>query len=201
MEYGTGGTCFSLTHFYRQVLENAGYDLYTVLCDRSYGADTHCAMIVRLCGKRYLVDPGYLLEAPLLVPEREESVQSSKSSTVKLRRLGDTNQLLLITERGGKAKIRYRLKDVPVTDELYHKKWIESFEWPMMRHMSVSRQTEDGLLFMRDGKMRLYEADGDRRAIIKGDLSGELKRHFGIDPRIASDAGDCVKMFKGSYGK
>lgn len=196
VDFGAGGTCFSLTYFFQQILENVGYDVYPVLCDRSYGPNTHCALIARLNGKRYLVDPGYLMEAPLVVPPHGESVQKGAHSWVRLVRLGNTAQLLLITEGAGKTKIRYRLRDEPVPRHIFFEKWIDSFGWSMMRHVSVSRQTDGGLLFMRDGKLRKSTRDGKAQESIKADFANEVENVFGIDRRLVIDASDCVKMQK-----
>jgi len=192
MDAGAGGTCFSLTYFFQTILANVGYDACPVLCDRSYGPDTHCALIVRIGEKRYLVDPGYLMEAPLIVPPHGESHQKGKSSTVRLVRLGDSRQLLLVTLSGGKTRIRYRLRDEPVPENVFFEKWIDSFGWAMMRHMSVSRQTGDGLLFMRNGVLR-KSRPGDRvQKSIKTHFADEVEKTFGIDKGLVNDARERV---------
>lgn len=199
LDLGSGGTCFSLTHFFRTVLAFAGYDAQPVMCDRSYGPNTHCALIVPLGNERYLVDPGYLMEEPLRVPEQGESVQHGRTSTVRFRRLGSTRQLLLITERDGKRRIRYRLKDAAVSDEQFRFFWIDSFDWAMMRHLCVSRQTGEGQIFMRDGMMRLVGGARKKQDRIHAGFSHELERAFGIHPRITARAQDAVKTLKENY--
>jgi arylamine N-acetyltransferase len=200
LDLGAGGTCFSLTHFFRTVLAFAGYyDAQPVMCDRSYGPDTHCALIVKLGSERYLVDPGYLMEEPLLVPRQGESVQKGKSSTVRLQRLGQTSQLILITERDGKRRIRYRLKESVVSDERFRSFWIDSFDWAMMRHLCVSRQTPEGQIFMRDGMMRLVGGARKQQDRIGAGFAGELERAFGIHPRITMRAEDAVMQMRKRY--
>lgn len=196
IDFGAGGTCFSLTYFFQKILEGIGYDVYPVLCDRSYGPNTHCALVARLGAEKYLVDPGYLLEAPILVPPFGESSQKGSAAAVRLVRLGLTTQLILITERAGKRRIRYRMKDVPVPWEDFHEKWLDSFSWPMMRHMSASRQTGSGLLFMRDGVLRRSAVDGGAQEAIRKNFAGEIERVFGIDRGIVMDAEDCIRTLK-----
>ncbi|MBT3182202.1 MAG: arylamine N-acetyltransferase [Deltaproteobacteria bacterium] len=201
LDLGAGGTCFSLTYFFEQILSEVGYKLYTVLCDRSYGPDTHCALIVEVDDSKYLVDPGYLMEAPLIVPPFGSSVQNGKSSVVALSRLGGTSQLLLSTKSAGRSRLRYRLKDEPVSKDLFFEKWIDSFSWSMMRHMSASIQTEGGLLFMRDGELRRNTTDSKSQRVIKSHLNDEVEATFGIKGRLVSDADDCLKIVKAAYEK
>ncbi len=199
LDLGAGGTCFSLTNFFEQVLRFAGFDAAPVLCDRSYGAETHCALIVNAEGRRYLVDPGYLIEAPIEIPARGESVQQGSSCTVRLRRLGESSQLMLITENSGKAKVRYRMRDLPATPQRFLDRWIDSFDWAMMRHMCVSRNEADGLLFMRDGAVRKIVGSDERRGRIDDSFANEVQRTFGIDARVVSMAREAVVKIRDEF--
>ncbi|MFA4973210.1 MAG: arylamine N-acetyltransferase [bacterium] len=193
LELGAGGTCFSLTHFFRQVLSFSGFDIYPVLCDRSYGADTHCALVVRMGRDKFLVDPGYLMQEPLLIPESGESVQRGQLGAQRLVRLGASSQLMLISERDGARKIRYRLRDQPVSDEVFRGRWMDSFDWPMMRHLCVSRLTGEGQLYMRDGRMRLVREGEKNHVRLDAGFAAEVERSFGIDRRLVSMAHDAWK--------
>lgn len=188
IDLGAGGTCFSLTYFFEQVLKFFGYDVYPVLCDRSYGPDTHSALIAKIGELRYLVDPGYLMDAPLFIPPEGETKLSSKISATRLLRLGTSSQLLLFSERGDKSKLRYRMRDTPVTPEIFKKRWLDSFEWAMMRHPCISRITADGQIFMRDGVMRKNEKDFSYQEIIKNTFAEKVSKAFGIESRIVDRA-------------
>lgn len=185
VDLGAGGTCFSLTYFFEQVLKFSGFDIYTVLCDRSYGAATHCALVARLGGEKYLVDPGYLMGAPVIIPPRGEAVclpagwqaGNVPPSRTGIIKLGETNQVLLFTERGGKTKLRYRFRDAPAPFETFKKRWIDSFDWAMMRHPCVSQNFGDRQLNIRARK----------------NIPITVSKTFGIDKRIVDAANDCVK--------
>lgn len=192
VDFGAGGTCFSLTFFFLQVLSNVGYVAYPVMCDRSYGPNTHCAIIVVFKNSKCLIDPGYLMEAPILIPPHGESHQRGAFSTVRLLRLGTTSQMLLITERDGKSKIRYRLRDEPVDEKSFFQRWIDSFDWAMMHHICVSRQTAEGQLFMRDGLMRRGTRDGQSQEVIRNHFAARIEKGFGIDGRLVMNAHDCI---------
>jgi len=201
VDLGAGGTCFSLTHFFRTVLEFAGYAPAPVMCDRSYGPNTHCALVVSLGRERYLVDPGYLMQEPLLIPPSGESVQRGRASVIRLRRLGGTRQLILITERGGKAKIRYRLRDLPVADCEFRSLWIDSFGWAMMRHLTASRRTGEGQIFMRDGMIRLVDGTRKRQDRIGREFPMEIERAFGIDRKLVSVAEGTIRGLRANCSK
>lgn len=199
VELGTGGTCFSLAQFFSIVLGFAGFEAKPVMCDRSYGPNTHCAIIVPLGRERYLVDPGYLMEEPLAVPKEGESVQRGDASIIRLRRLGRSSQLILITERRGVAKLRYRLRDVPIGNESFRELWIDSFDWAMMRHLTASKRVGEGQLFMRDGMLRLVNGKRKRQDRIDKAFSNEIERAFGIDKRVVLLAEDRLKRLREGY--
>ncbi len=199
IDLGAGGTCFSLTHFFRTVLGFAGFEAEVAMCDRSYGPNTHCALIVPLGKERFLVDPGYLMDEPLIVPKKGESVQRGDTSTIRLRRLGLSSQLILITERKGVAKLRYRLRDAPVSNDRFRELWIDSFDWAMMRHLTASKRIGEGQLFMRDGMLRLVNGTRKSQDRVGSAFANEIERTFGIDRRTVSVAEDAVKMLRANY--
>ena len=199
IDLGAGGTCFSLTFFFEQVLRFAGFDCFPVFCDRSYGPATHCALIVRLPDGARLVDPGYLFDAPLVVPPRGESVQRAASGIVRLVRLGETSQLLLYTERDGKRKLRYRLRDAPVSPADFERRWIESFDWAMMRHMCVSQIVDGAQLYVRDGMMRNIGRSGQSQERLGGEFASAVEKTFQIDPRLVDAASDYLAQNAEKY--
>lgn len=196
LEFGAGGTCFSLTQFFREVLFHTGFEARPVLCDRSYGPETHCALIVPIGRERFLVDPGYLMEAPILIPSSGRSQQRSAAGTVELQRLGESRQLLLITEQGGKRRIRYRMRDEPSPEERFQKRWADSFDWAMMRHLCVSRNAEGGQLYLRDGMLRRIRPGDNDQERVNARFEQEVERLFGIDPRIVARAREAAMQLK-----
>jgi arylamine N-acetyltransferase len=188
LDLGTGGTCFSLTHFFKAILERCGYSCEPVLCDRSYGPDTHCALVATIDGARYLVDPGYLLEHPLAMPARGTSSLATPFNTVHLTRLGETTQYLLSTEQGGKTALRYRLKDRPVAQQEFLEKWIDSFGWAQMRHVCITRLQRDGHIYVRDSHLRHSTADRKSKEKIRTGYEVTIEQIFGIKSHIVDNA-------------
>lgn len=196
IELGTGGTCFSLTYFFRQILVNCGFSCTIVLCDRSYGPDTHCALVVSLNSARYLVDPGYLLQNPIMMPLRGSSIISTPFSEICLKRLGDTSHYLLITTQGGRSTIRYRLKDVSVDAETFKGRWIDSFSWAQMRHLCVTRLSDAGHVYLRDAHLRHSTIDKKSKEKLKTGFEKTVSETFGIDGKIIECARDYIYELK-----
>jgi arylamine N-acetyltransferase len=191
--FGAGGTCFSLANFFEGILRSAGFAAHPVLCDRSYGPDTHCALIVAMDGGRYLVDPGYLMEEPMRVPTRGEVIQRGPQGALALARLGESRQLLLRSQRGGGAKIRYRLRDEPVPRDQFVARWIDSFGWAQMRHLCASRMSAEGQLFLRDGRLRRIDGVVEGQERVASGLAAAVERHFGIDHGLVARAEEVVR--------
>lgn len=192
-KFGAGGTCFSLTNFFSEVLIHTDFEMYPVLCDRSYGPATHSAVIVKTGGGKYLLDPGYLMDEPIRLPKTGEARSASKAFITRLVRLGSTNQYLLFTQRDGKTKLRYRFKDEKVSREDFVARWVDSFDWAFMRHACASRMTPDGQIYLRDDRIRMIRTDALKQEKLDGNMEETIKRNFGIDPKIVEAAMDCKK--------
>ncbi len=91
LQSGAGGTCFSLTNLFLQVLADCGYHAVPFLAHMGRRENVHCGLIVGLIGGgRALVDPGYLVDRPLpLVPGRGEH----RTGSARILLEGDGEQL------------------------------------------------------------------------------------------------------------
>lgn len=184
VDLGAGGTCFSLTYFFKQVLTRCGYPCQPVFCDRSYGPDTHCAIIAHIDGARYLVDPGYLLEHPVELPRIGSAGLDASLNRTTVTRLGETSQYILATNQGGRDVIRYRLKDVAVSEEEFRHRWIDSFAWAQMRHLCITRLERNGHIYLRDAHLKHSTPEKRSREKIERDFERVVQRTFGIDESI-----------------
>src|SRR5262245_60526200 len=77
IQSGTGGTCFSLTAALLYLVRSLGFQAEPILADRSYGADTHCALLVWMDGQPHLVDPGFLIFRPIAVSNCEQRLSTA----------------------------------------------------------------------------------------------------------------------------
>jgi arylamine N-acetyltransferase len=192
----TGGTCFSLTYCLGAILTGAGYTCHPAMADMKR-PNIHCALVVHTGGKRYLVDPGYLLGEPVELGVATVAVPTS-FGTVELRpRSGERYDLFTIS--GGEAKWRYRVRTSPVPRSLFLKYWQESFSLPMMNSIQLTRLTDRGHLYVRDHHMRLRRGGEKLNENIRSELELRIEREFGIPADITSEAREHLERMKQSW--
>ena len=192
----TGGTCFSLTYCLGAVLTGAGYRCHPVMADMKR-PNIHCALVVYIGEKTYLVDPGYLLGEPVELGDRAVSVPTS-FGTVELRpRTGGRYDLFTVA--GGEEKWRYRVRTAPVPRSLFLKYWQESFSLPMMNSMQLTRLTDRGHLYIRDHHLRLRRGGEKLNENIRPELEQRIEREFGIPAEITSEVRDHLERMKQSW--
>ena len=211
-ESGLGGTCFSLTYFFETVLKSLGFGCYPVMVDRSYGENTHCALVVTLNRQKYLVDPGFCLSRPIPLTDEEmkhnlphntyiitpirhphESAAPAAYAGMTSLRGNDKMYYALATNQLGRTKSRYLLKDTPVSPSDFLKFWEASFNWPMMRQICVTRLGEEGYIYLRNDFLRNVTRFGKKQERIKSSFEGRVEAQFGISAKKVEEARALIK--------
>ncbi|MCK4236758.1 MAG: arylamine N-acetyltransferase [Candidatus Krumholzibacteria bacterium] len=196
VEQHTGGTCFSLTYCLGSILSSSGYNCYPVMADMKR-PNIHCALVVHLGNKRYIVDPGYLLGEPVELAGIPVSFRSS-FGTVELRpRSAARYDLYTVT--GSERKWRYRVKTEPVSQALFMRYWQESFSLPMMNSLQLTKLTPDGHLYIRSHHLRLRRADMRLNENIRSNLESRIEAEFGIPGAITAAARENLERMKRSW--
>lgn len=196
IERHTGGTCFSLTYCLGAILRGAGYDCHPVMADMKR-PNIHCALVVIVKGKRYLVDPGYLLGEPVELAGRTVAVETSFGRVELRPRAGERYDLLTVS--GGETKWRYRVKTVPVTRSLFLRYWQESFSLPMMNSIQLTKLTDRGHLYIRNHHLRLRRGEEKLNENIRSDLERRIEREFGIPAGITAEVREHLERMKESW--
>jgi arylamine N-acetyltransferase len=202
IRYGTGGTCFSLTFTLWQILEGCGFDCYPVMADRSYGPDTHCALVVLLQKQKFLVDPGFLLSRPLPLTHEPVAVHKFPMNFIQLERLeagnlmGTASGYRVYTLNKSGKKWRYTLKDRPVSVEEFREHWLKSFSWNMMNSLLVTRITHETQLYLRDNYLQVTSEGQRNQRKIRSDYARVISEIFGIPEEIILEAQQIVKQQK-----
>ncbi len=74
---------------------------------------------------------------------------------------------------------------------------LESFRrlpfWAMMRHLCISRQTDAGQLYFRDGVMRISRRDAHDQESALARMEARIAREFGIAPDVVAAAAARVR--------
>jgi len=187
IQWGTGGTCFSLTSALCRLARCMGFEAEYLLADRSYGQNTHSALYVRIDGEPYLVDPGFLITEP--VPLSLDGPREIASGGEKLMLIPDEKGLSLFTTRGGKSVHRLTYKTRPVDADEFGEAWDASFHWEMMSYPLLARAGASGRIYLRGSMFQVSNVDSVKRVIIPEDeLASKIAGEFGIHPAIVARA-------------
>jgi arylamine N-acetyltransferase len=183
-----GGTCFSLTFFLQSILICSGYTCYPVMADMRAGKNIHCCVIALLKGKKYLIDPGYLLNQPMEISPKDSRLYKTEFTGVELRHSGEKDSYNLFTFSQQSNKWRYRFTDRPVAQDEFLQHWLASFNWNSMHALCLTKSTDNSLLYIRKNFMRETTLSGKKNYNIKRNLHEAIHRHFGIDREIVEQA-------------
>jgi len=166
LDHGTGGTCFSLTYFFYFILKECGFQLYPLMADRSYGKNTHCALIVILDGERYLIDPGFLLEVP--IPLKCATGQIFPTSFNKICFVSHPvrEEYDFYTWDHGIKKWRCRYKDHPVSWDLFMQYWSDSFNFSGMNSVVMTFVEGGKQYYLRNRHLRIMDKNGIRKMTV-----------------------------------
>lgn len=186
---GTGGTCFSLTETLLRVVRGMGYEADPVLADRRYGESTHCALLVSSPEGPRLVDPGFLLVRPVLLPERGETAVEAPPHRVILRRLEGSDRVELWTEHRGDRRYRLTLRATPADPGEFRRAWDASFDWDMMRYPLLTRVRAGRQSYLQGRRLQHRSPRGvERQEIPEERLASRIAAEFGVDIGVVERA-------------
>ncbi len=153
-EEGAGGTCFSLVYFLKSIFDYLNFDSRFVLADRIYGENTHCALILNLENKEYLVDIGYSIYEPIEIKNKKNF------KNVAYEFLMEENEKFInvyTITKNKNLKFRYRIKKENVSFEEFLDAWEKSFYFEMMNYIVVTKTKEDSLIYLRDKNFHIIK--------------------------------------------
>ncbi len=190
---GTGGTCFSLTALLLHLVRAYGYEAQPVLADRTYGPNTHCAILVTLDGTMHLLDPGYLIVRPVpLEDDRVKRIRTSFNEILLKPEPGD--RLALSTRRQGSETYRLSFKLPGADPAAFMRAWHESFSWDMMRYPLVTSCSHGKHLYLQKTHFQERDHRTTNRAKVPYDRLPELiAEQFGVAPAVVRDALQIVE--------
>ncbi len=188
VDWHLGGTCFALTYFLQAVLVQNGFMSYPVMAHMRAGENIHTANIVVFGGKKYLVDPGYLLNHPMELSTARPRFYKTPSTGVELQFDAVSGFYNVFTFDHAALKWRYRFRDEPVPWRDFLSHWQASFFRPSMHGISLTRATPEGLIFVHKNFMREVRLGEKRNVKIKENYPGVIARVFGISPELVEQA-------------
>jgi len=189
-----GGTCFSLTYFLQIILCRHGFICYPVMADMRWGRNVHCALVVDLDEKKYLVDPGYLLHRPMEMHPGKPRLYKTECSGVELVFEVNSDRIELYTFDRHQKKWRYRFQDRPVSADTFLDHWLSSFHWNSMHGLCLTKLEKDRMVYIHKTFMRETTFDRKVNTNIKNRVHESIHGIFGIDPGLVEQAMAAVKI-------
>jgi len=196
IQYNLGGTCFSLTFFLQTILEAHNFLAYPLLANMRYGKNCHCALIVIINSSRYLIDPGYLLNTPMLLDPEKRVVFHSEISGIELTFYREADLIDLYTFNSIEKKWRYQLTDRPVSTETFMKHWQASLKWNSMNSLCLTKIEKGCMTYIHRTYMSKISGDLRKNFKIKNNLSETINFNFAIDPEITEKALEIIESRK-----
>jgi len=188
LQNGTGGTCFSLTFFFHEILKTGGFASYPVMADRSYSKNSHCALIVDLDSQKYLIDPGFLIDQPILLTNQEHSFVETSFNTLDLVWNINLNAYDIHTIHLKNRKWRYRIWMKGVDWKNFSLFWSDSFQWSGLNNVVITKIKEGKQFYLRDRHLRIIGKDKIvRKTIEKNDLTS-LQTFLNFNPLVLKKA-------------
>ena len=217
IERRTGGTCFSLTYCLGSMLSSAGLRCHPVMADMKR-PNIHCALVVETSGRRYLVDPGYLVGEPVELAGAPVQVETT-FGTVELRpRQNDSYDLFTLeggwdelsgvgrleratalVPRTAERKWRYTVRTAGVSHADFMRHWQESFALPMMNNLLLTRLTPEGHLYVKNHHLRVKGREGKANENIRGALEARIAAEFGIPPEVTAEAREHIARLRSTW--
>ncbi len=176
-----GGTCFSLTYFLQAILSECGFLCYSVIAHMQRMLNAHCSLVVLLEGKKYLVDPGYLLNQPMQIHKEVSRIYRTEHTGVETVFNPDDEHFYLYTFDRTDKKFRYKFRDQPLSMQEFLKHWLDSFYWPGMRGICLTRVNRDGMVYVHNDFVQVLNGQGKKKGHVR-DVHLLVKETFHIEP-------------------
>jgi arylamine N-acetyltransferase len=198
---GAGGTCFSLTAALLYILRAAGWDAHPLLADRRYGPNTHCALVVQIEDRPFLLDPGYLILDPIPLDSAHETKIATEFNEVVLSPQPGSERLELSTVSQGQQRYRLTFKTAPVDSAEFLRAWDASFDWDMMRYPVLNRVRGGRQLYLQGNRYQQRERELVEREEVPHDRLVEcISADFGVDRSLAARALAILRRRGESHG-
>jgi arylamine N-acetyltransferase len=201
MDWGTGGTCFSLTSALLHLVRALGWRAEYILADRRYGPDTHCALLLWIDDLPHLLDPGFLIADPVALPAEGEREFKTASNSLVLVPDG-SGGISLSSVRQGARTYRLTYRTSPVDAGEFSRAWDASFGWDMMRYPLLTRTAASKQIYLKGSRLQISSADSVERLEISTDeLIAKIAETFRIHPSVVGRAVSILRDRRDMGGK
>ena len=191
-DFHFGGTCFSLVNLVVRSLSVEGIAAYPVQADIHRRTFPHFFAIIEENEKKYLIDPGYLINSPLEIIQDGVSMQKNGVIDFVVQHISN-GQYQLQTITNGKHKTRYTFHIKPLNENEFLKNWIESFNY--MNAIVASRFVDDKFIYINGNYVQIRSKGNIEKYDQESKALEYLNRYFEIDENIVQTANELLKKF------
>ena len=189
IDWGSGGTCFSLTATLAHLVRSLGWKADYILADRRYGQNTHCALLVWINEVPHILDPGFLIINPIPIPDRDEQEVKTAFNRLILTPEENQSRVELSTVRRDVKTYRLTYKTSPVDEGEFLKAWDDSFGWEMMRYPLLTQTAASGQLYLNGSRFQISNADSvQKQEVLSDELISKISAEFHIHPSLVARA-------------
>jgi arylamine N-acetyltransferase len=187
-EWGTGGTCFSLTSALMHLVRSLGWKAEYILADRRYGQDTHCALLIWIDDIPHLLDPGFLIVDPIPLSSSEQGIETG-FNRLSLAPEGRGDRISLSTVRNNSKTYRLTYRTSPVEAGEFCRAWDASFNWEMMQYPLLTRTIASSQVYLRGSLLQVTRTESVQRCEIgRENMISKISQEFCIQPDIVAHA-------------
>ena len=181
---GTGGTCFESNNAFFWLLQALGFDAYLTINNMRDQVAVHTAIIIRINGKRYLVDAGFPIHLPVPLNPRKPTYRTTPYHTYfALPGKAPDGATYYRIERDGHPKpYCFTLHDRPVNIDDYRQATTNDYDFDcglFLDRIIITKVIED----------RIWRFGSESAPYqLESFWNGDKTYYFlGYDPAIASD--------------
>ena len=191
---GVGGTCFSLTWWLAARLKSQGIDCFFLMGDKGQAKNIHCALRWDWQGRAYLLDPGYMIFDPLVLPEAGLTTTSwVPPNEIRIEDLPTFSVWRLWTGPRLALKQRFDFRRTAVSEEEFLSHWEASFDLPMMGYPILNRVQAGTQYYLQKRSLLIRTPDGEAmgagmRKLARSEMLAVLGTTFGIPEGLAQEA-------------
>jgi hypothetical protein len=158
------------------------------MADMKHGPNIHCALLVETDGRRFLLDPGYLVPEPVPLPKEREVRVRLPGRTLEYRPVESGEIELHTTNYRGENLLRYRLRPHPIREEQFIRFWLESFDAAGMNSLYLNKITAEGRLSAHNLNLRIDTGRDKVNLKLRGRYVEGISDRFGIGGELVRKA-------------
>jgi arylamine N-acetyltransferase len=188
LERGLGGTCFSLSYYLLCVLHAAGLPSYVCMAHMGRRRNVHCVIVADAPEGKYMLDPGYVIAAPVPL-RRNVPVRLAVPHTFVLLRYDPVAEAFELSTGGREGmKRRYWFQDVPVSLADFYAHWQRSFTMDTLNDICLTMRRGDSLVYLHGNYFRETRIGGARKERLAGGSESAIRELLGVEARVVEEA-------------